>query len=134
MLKEDMTLARFTVLYVFYGILLALVARGLECVFTKQEILTDIFWISFIFLFILTYIAYVVSYIGVKKTPQTGVFAMMGGIILKLLFALSFALVVIMKLSVNQLVFALNYFSLYFLFTLFEVMCLLRNLRHQNNK
>lgn len=129
-----MTLSRFTLLYIAYGLLLAMLACGLQLLFSKQEILTEIFWIVFVFLFALTYIAYIVSYLGIKKTAQIGVFALMGGIILKLLFALSFALVVIMKLSVNQLVFVLNYFFLYLLFTLFEVMCLLRNLRHQNNK
>lgn len=129
-----MTLLKFTFLYAVFGLALALVSYLIPILFPGQELLVSNYWIAFIFLFLLTYIVYLVSYFGLKKTPQTGVLAIMGGIILKLLFALSFALVIVMKTAENQLVFALNYFSLYLLFTLFEVMCLLRNLRHQNNK
>jgi len=129
-----MTLFRFTFLYVTFGLLIALFAWFLGFLFPQQEVLAKNFWLAFAFLFFLTYIAYLISAVGIKKSPQTGVMAVMGGIVLKLIFALSFVLIVLVKTSVNQLVFALNYFSLYLLFTLFEVMCLLRNLRHQNNK
>lgn len=129
-----MTLLRFTFFYGIFGGILALFSYLLVMLFPQQSLLVSNYWLVFSFLFFLTYIAYLVSYFGIKKTPQTGVLAIMGGIILKLLFALSFALVILMKTAENQLVFALNYFSLYLLFTLFEVMCLLCNLRHQNNK
>jgi hypothetical protein len=129
-----MTLLRFTLFYGIFGLVLALLSYLLSVLFQGHALLASNYWLIFLFLFFLTYIAYLVSYFGIQKTPQTGVLAMMGGIILKLLFALSFALVILMKTAENQLVFALNYFSLYLLFTLFEVMSLLRNLRHQNNK
>lgn len=121
-------------MYVVYGLLLATLAYLLDYLFPAKEVLAKNFWLAFGFLFFLTYIAYLISVIGIKRSAQIGVMALMGGIVIKLLFALSFVLVVLMKTAVNQLVFALNYFSLYLLFTLFEVMCLLRNLRHQNNK
>jgi len=129
-----MTLSRFTILYIGYSILLALLAHLLVYLFPQQEILAENFWTAFSFLLLLTYVAYVVSYKGMKRTAQTGVTAVMGGIVLKLILALSFVLFVVTKTAVNQLVFALNYFSLYLLFSLFEVMCLLCNLRNQNNK
>lgn len=129
-----MTLFRFTIRYVFFGLVLVLISGLLAKSFPRNEVFVSNYWVIFIFLFVLTYIAYLVSDFGLKKTPQMGVVAIMGGIILKLLFALSFALVILTKTTENQLVFVLNYFSLYLLFTLFEVMCLLRNLRDQNNK
>lgn len=129
-----MKLARFTAYYIAFGSFVAGIVWLIKFFLPNIHLFTSGFWAIYFFLFLLTYIAYVISFIGIKKNAQMGVFAIMGGIIIKLLFAMSFALVVILKLSENQLVFVLNYFSLYLLFTLFEVMCLLRNLRHQNNK
>ncbi|WP_134088349.1 hypothetical protein [Olivibacter sp. XZL3] len=129
-----MTLFRFTIRYIIFGFVLGLFSWMLAMLFPKHELFVSNYWIIFLFLFLLTYIAYFISDFGLKKTPQMGVVAIMGGIILKLLFALSFSLVILTKTAENQLVFVLNYFSLYLLFTLFEVMCLLRNLRDQNNK
>ncbi|GAA4797502.1 hypothetical protein GCM10023231_27580 [Olivibacter ginsenosidimutans] len=129
-----MSLPRFTIYYIVYGFMLALLARVIASLFPQREILASNFWQAFVFLFLLTYIAYIVAHNGMKRTAQAGVMAVMGSIVLKLLVALSFVLFVLMKTAVNQLVFALNYFSLYLLFSLFEVMCLLRNLRNQNKK
>ena len=67
-----------------------------------------------------------------KKGPEFGVYAILGGIVIKLLFALSLFLVIVVKSSENQLVLGLNFFSIYLLFTAFEVTVLLRKLRHQN--
>lgn len=129
-----MSLSRFTVYYIAYGITMLIIAKLVASAFPQQEILAGNFWQVFIFLFLLTYMAYVIAYSGMRRAAQTGVMAVIGSIVLKLLIALSFVLYVLLKTSVNQLVFALNYFSLYLLFSLFEVMCLLRNLRNQNNK
>ncbi len=128
------SLPRFSILYLFFGLGIAGISWSLQKYFPHEQILAKNFWVAFVFLFMLTYIAYFVSDIGIKKSPQTGVVAVLGGILLKLLFALGFVLLIILKTSENQLVFALNYFSIYLLLTLFEVMCLLRNLRDQNKK
>src|SRR5690554_7154724 len=81
---------------------------------------------------ILTAIVYVLSIFGLKKGPEYGVYAILGGIVIKLLFALSLFLAIVVKSAENQLVLGLNFFSLYLLFTAFEVIVLLRKLRHQN--
>ncbi len=125
---------RFTVYYALYGGVLALIALAIQYGFPDKEWLMPRFWLVFIFLFFLTFIAYGISYLGIKKGGQNGITAILGGIILKLVFAMLLAAVLAVKLSVNQVVFALNYFSLYLSLTLFEVIHLLRNLRDQNNK
>ncbi|MNW17406.1 hypothetical protein D3C71_2165850 [compost metagenome] len=60
--------------------------------------------------------------------------AIMGSIALKMIFSMAFVLIYSLKGKENGFVFVLNFFSLYLLFSFFEIYCLLRNLRHQNKK
>ena len=94
--------------------------------------ITDQFWLIFGFISGLTFIAYLLAYVGIKRNPQIGVFAILGSVIIKMLFAMSFVLIYSLKQTKGDMAFALNFFSLYLLFTLFEILGLLRNLRHQN--
>jgi len=82
----------------------------------------------------ITYIAYMLVDIGVKRDPEVGVMAIMGSIAVKMIFCMAFVLIYSIKAKGIGHVFLLNFFSLYLLFTVFEVYCLLRNLRHQNLK
>jgi hypothetical protein len=127
-----LTLSKFTSAYlVLLGILIISVI-GLKAIFPSQNIFIESFWGMFIFFAGITYIAYIVAYIGIKRNPEAGVLSILGAITLKMLFC--FALVLIYRLKEMEmgLVFLLNFFSLYLLFTTFEIYCLLRNLRHQN--
>ncbi|RZL20285.1 MAG: hypothetical protein EOO96_25255 [Pedobacter sp.] len=127
-----MTLARFSLLYISYCCVLVLTSIGLTAAFPSEHLLVEKFWVVFGFLAGLTFIAYVVADIGIKKNPEMGVMAIMGSIALKMLFSMAFVLIYSMKSTEKSLVFVLNFFSLYLLFTFFEIYCLLRNLRHQN--
>ena len=82
----------------------------------------------------ITYIAYVLVNIGLKRNPQAGVMAIMGSIGVKMIFCMAFVLIYSIKAKGDGLLFILNFFSIYLLFTVFEMYCLLRNLRHQNLK
>ncbi|WP_316822274.1 hypothetical protein [Pedobacter gandavensis] len=97
-------------------------------------ILVPKFWLLFGFLAGITYIAYSVADLGLKRNPDVGVMAIMGSIALKMIFAMAFVLIYSLKSKENGFVFVLNFFSLYLLFSFFEIYCLLRNLRHQNKK
>lgn len=66
-----------------------------------------------------------------KSSAEYGVYAVLGGIVMKMLFCLMLIVVLILKYPETKLVTAFNFFSLYLLFTIFEVICLLRNLRDQ---
>lgn len=90
------------------------------------------FWVIFSFIAGLTLIAYILAAFGMQRNPETGVVAILGSITLKMLFAMSFVLIYSLKQVETNMTFALNFFSLYLLFTLFEILSLLRNLRHQN--
>ncbi|WP_316843252.1 hypothetical protein [Pedobacter psychrodurus] len=129
-----MTLAKFTSIYfIFVGLLIGVIAV-LPLIFPNQQLLINNFWVMFGFLAGITYIAYMLVDIGVKRDPEVGVMAIMGSIAVKMIFCMAFVLIYSIKAKGIGLVFMLNFFSLYLLFTAFEIYCLLRNLRHQNLK
>lgn len=129
-----MTLAKFTSIYfIFVGLLIGIVAV-LPLLFPEKQFFVNNFWVMFGFLAGITYIAYMLVDIGVKRDPEVGIMAIMGSIAVKMIFCMAFVLIYSIKAKGIGLVFLLNFFSLYLLFTAFEIYCLLRNLRHQNLK
>ena len=129
-----MSLAKFTSIYfIFVGLLIGVIAV-LPLVFPARQLYVNNFWVMFGFLAGITYIAYMLVDIGVKRDPEVGVMAIMGSIAVKMIFCMAFVLIYSIKAKGIGHVFLLNFFSLYLLFTVFEVYCLLRNLRHQNLK
>lgn len=125
-----MVLRKFIPAYLIYSILLAAAAMLVKYFFPQA--IASQFWLIFGFLCGLTFIAYLLAYFGIQRKPEIGVFAILGAIIIKMLFAMSFVLIYSLKQTEGDMAFALNFFSLYLLFTLFEILGLLRNLRHQN--
>ena len=127
-----MTIPKFTLYYLLYALVLAGIAYALPLLFPQVNLLVRKFWLVFCFLGGLTYIAYITAYFGIKTDPETGVMAIMGSIVLKMIFSLAFVLIYSLNSQEKGVVFALNFFSLYLLFSFFEIYSLLRNLRHQN--
>ncbi|MES2827190.1 MAG: hypothetical protein V4687_03515 [Bacteroidota bacterium] len=127
-----MSLLRFTLYYLLFTLLLGGVILALESGFSDLQILADKFWIIFGFIAGITFIAYILADFGMKKNPEMGVMAIMGSIAVKMLFSMAFVLIYSIKSEQKGLVFVLDFFSLYLLFSFFEIYCLLRNLRHQN--
>ncbi|WP_256014360.1 hypothetical protein [Desertivirga xinjiangensis] len=127
-----MSIIKFTGLFTVFTLLIGLVFYGIEISDVKDVVLIPKFWVVFGFLFFLTVIAYAVSWFGLKKGGESSAFVLMGAITIKLLLSMAFVLVYLLKISVKDTFFAIQFFSLYFLFTSFEVYALLCNLRHQN--
>lgn len=130
--EKAVSVSRFFLYYTVYGGIIAGIALLLSRLVNAVQVLSANFWLIFAYLFVLTGIAYVLSHFGIRKSPQAGVLAILGGLVLKFFFALSFFVVLILKSSENQMVLGLNFFSVYLLLTVFEVSYLLRILRHQN--
>lgn len=127
-----MTIPKFTLYYFLYTLVLAGIAYALPLLFPHVNLLVKKFWLVFGFLGVLTYIAYIMAFLGIKMDPQAGVMAIMGSIVLKMIFSLAFVLIYSLNSPEKGIVFALNFFSLYLLFSFFEIYSLLCNLRHQN--
>jgi len=130
----SLTLAKFTSSYlIFVGLLIGIIAV-LPTLFPDAQLFVNDFWLMFGFLAGITFIAYVLVDVGIKKDPEVGVMAIMGSIAVKMIFCMAFVLIYSIKDKGIGVVFLLNFFSLYLLFSVFEIYCLLRNLRHQNLK
>jgi hypothetical protein len=127
-----LSLPKFTLLYIVYTLILAGIAFALQAQFQDMKILADKFWVVFGFLAGITFIAYWVADLGIKRNPETGIMAIMGSIALKMIFSMAFVLIYSLNSKEKGMVFVLNFFSLYLLFSFFEIYSLLRNLRHQN--
>jgi len=127
-----LNLSRFLLLFTGFTLLLGAGANLIEQLNPQDTVLIPKFWVVFGTIAFLTLIAFILSWLGIKKGTDVSVFAILGGIVMKLLFCMVFVLVYLLKFKVNDIQFVVNFFSLYFLYTGFEVYCLLRNLRHQN--
>jgi len=126
-----MSISIFFIRFIAFAVIVYLLPFAAE-LFFSISIVSIYFELLFFFLFFLTSIVYLLSYFGIKKGGQNSVLSILGGLTLKMIFSLSLILVLILKDAENQKVLVGNFFYLYFLFTLFEVICLLRNLRDQN--
>ena len=82
----------------------------------------------------ITLLVYGLAEIGIKKEGDHQSAILLSTIVLRLLLTLCFILVYIIKVRVNAVLFMVNFFSVYLLFTAFEIYCLLCNLRHQIKK
>lgn len=127
-----MTLLRFIVYFHGFSLVIAGIAIALPLLFEGVPILSPHFWLLFAAVFATTLLAYLLSDLGIRKGGEVSILSLMGGLFLKLLACLALVAVLIIKYPDSKMLTALNFFSLYFLFTAFEVSCLLRNLRDQN--
>jgi len=125
-------LIKFTLYYLIYCLILAGIAYLLQDQLADVKILAKGFWLVFGFLGGITFIAYTVADLGIKRNPETGIMAIMGSIAIKMIFSMAFVLIYSLNTKEKGMVFVLNFFSLYLLFSFFEIYALLRNLRHQN--
>lgn len=132
MKQKQTILLGFIVAFTGYAIVIAGGALALQDWLQPTAVLSPNFWLLLGFLYFLTLIVYVLSVLGIKRGGEAGVLSILGGIIIKFLLAASLFLVILLKSNENQLVLGLNFFSIYLLFTVFEVIFLLRILRHQN--
>lgn len=127
-----MTLLRFSVYFLGFALVVACAAIALQFLSVDLPLLSPHFWLLFVVVATATFVAYGLSDLGIRKGGELSIFSLIGGLFLKLFACLAVVAVLIIKYPENKMLTAVNFFSLYFLFTVFEVICLLRNLRDQN--
>lgn len=127
-------LLRFIISFSFFALAVFFCIKGLASWFEGAIRLSPNFIPIFIFLYLLTISVYFLGLWGMKKGAEYSVYSILGGIVIKMVISLSIIFYLFLKSPENQKVLALNFFSIYFLFTLFEVTVMLRNLRDQNKK
>ncbi|QJD95625.1 hypothetical protein HH214_06940 [Mucilaginibacter robiniae] len=92
------------------------------------------FWLIFQFFSSLTFLICLGVIWGQLKNGTLGGQIFLGATTFKFILCMTIALIYLHKYQVNDVVFVLNYFYLYFLYTAFEIYSLLSNLRVQNKK
>ncbi|WP_069658915.1 hypothetical protein [Arcticibacter eurypsychrophilus] len=112
-----------------FGILVLILAVAALLLDSANSILVPKFWIIFGFLAGLTLLAYITSSIAIKTGGELSVYILLAAIFIKLIVSLFFVVFYLRIYKVNSTFFALEFFSIYFLFTAFEVKSLLVNLR-----
>ena len=100
----------------------------------KEDWLIPGFWLIFQFFSSLTFLICLSVIWGQMQNGTLGGQIFLGATTLKLVLCMTLALVYLRKHTVNDVVFVLNYFYLYFLYTAFEIYSLLSNLRVPNKK
>ena len=100
----------------------------------KANLLIPGFWLIFQFFSSLTFLICLGVIWGQGQNGTLGGQIFLGATTLKLVLCMTLALIYLRKYHVNDVVFVLNYFYLYFLYTAFEIYSLLSNLRVQNKK
>ena len=127
-----MSFKKFIVSFSAFAVIIAVFIALIQRIVSTQVILIDKFWIIYFTTYALTVIAFYVSDKSIKNGDQLSAYKVLGMIVIKLLFFLSLIALYIIKFKVNPILFIANFFPVYFLFTVFELSCLLGNLRHQN--
>jgi len=129
-----MKFSKFLFFYILLVVFSAAASYILSYLLYPQKILVENYWLIFGFMAIVTLIVYYLSDLGLKKGGENQTFVLLAAITIRLIFTLFFLLFFTQKTKVESLLFIFNFFSIYLLFTTFEIYCLLRNLRHQIKK
>ena len=122
---------RFTILFVLFSGLVAGAVFLLDAVLPNPVFIPQ-FWLIFGVIATLTYLAFIFSWIGMKKGAEFSVYTTLGAMVIKLLLCMLFALLYLLKIKVDKVIFVIDFISIYFLFSGFEIWALLTNLRHPN--
>jgi hypothetical protein len=127
-------LQQFFFLFFLFLIALASVPLALNYLYPEKEMLITNFWVLFGFFSGLTLIIFLTGFMMGKISNKASGQALLGGITIRFLFCMVIALVYISNFKVEPVKFMINFFYLYFFNTVFEIYCLMRNLRNQNTK
>lgn len=129
-----MSLLRFLIYFSVFMLALAAGPYLFNVYCSDSEILIPKFWSLFAIFGILTFSIYIIAYWRMSISNKASGQALLGSVSIKLFICMVIAYVYLSGNSVEPLKFMLNFFYLYFFHTVFEIYCLLCNLRNQKFK
>jgi hypothetical protein len=115
---------------------LLLLACALQWGFTlkgKADLISSYFWLIQGFVSMISLIAHFITAKGLKHTADFHMYYM-GSMTVRMLAALFFLLAMVLYMTENQTVFAVNFLITYFAYAGFEIYYLLTNLRPDSEK
>ncbi|SDE43785.1 hypothetical protein SAMN05216464_106134 [Mucilaginibacter pineti] len=129
-----MKLAGYLRAFVIFNMLIAIVPLVLQVFFSSQQLLIPYFWLIYGLSALLNLSVYLVSYWGMLTSDKATVKTFLGGTSIKFLLWMIIVFIYLFNITVDGTKFITNFFYLYLLHSVFEILCLLRNLRNQNLK
>lgn len=129
-----MSVLRFLIYYFLFILVLSVAPLVLQYNFPEMELLIPRFWPLFLIFALLTFGIYILASWRMRISNKASGQALLGSVTIKLLFCMIIAFVYINANPVDPVKFVANFFYLYFFHTVFEIYCLLCNLRNQKFK
>ncbi len=129
-----MSITKFLIYFLLFNILLSTVPLLAENFYKDLDVLIPRFWNMFAVFSIITFVIYLFASWRMKLSIKSSGQALLASIGVKLLLYMVIAFVYISQNTVDPVKFMICFFYLYFFHTVFEIYCLLCNLRNQKIK
>jgi len=126
-----MSIYRFFTCFILFTFFLAGIPLIFQIFYPGLTLLIPKFWALFWIFQILTLSIYLIASWRMRISEKASGQALLGSVGIKLLFCMIIAFGYINANPVDPLRFIINFFYLYFFHTVFEIYCLLCNLRNQ---
>ncbi len=129
-----MSVLKFVLYFILFNVLLSVAPLLAEIYYPDQALLIPRFWNMFAVFSIITFVIYVLASWRMKVSIKSSGQALLASVAVKLLLYMVIAFVYITQNTVDPVNFMICFFYLYFFHTVFEIYCLLCNLRNQKFK
>ena len=127
-----MKIAKYYQYFIIFNLLLAIPPVVIQTYYSASDIIIPYFWQLFALFAVLNLVIHILNHIGLIKSNAGAVKGFMGGTFLKFLVFMIVIFVYTSNIQINGPKFIGNFFYLYLFNTVFEIYCLLLNLRNQN--
>ena len=127
-----MKISQYLKYFILFNILVALPPGYMQLSQGGKNVLIPYFWQLFTAFASLNLITFLLIYWKLPNNSEGSVMALMGSVAIKLLLWMIVVFIYIQNIKVGATNFILDFFYLYLLNSVFEIYCLLRNLRNQN--
>ncbi|WP_295653463.1 hypothetical protein [uncultured Mucilaginibacter sp.] len=127
-----MKLALYYRYFIVFNILLAIPPIVAQVFFAHRDLLIPYFWQFFGLFAIVNLVIHLLNHLGIISSGTGLVKTFLGGTMLKFLLWMIVIFIYTSEIDVNGGNFLINFFYLYLFNSVFEIYCLLINLRNQN--
>ena len=129
-----MKIQRFLIYFILFNVTLSIAPLISENYYPEYPILIPRFWNMFAVFSVITFVIYILASWRMSVSYKSSGEALLASIGIKLLLYMVIAFVYLSSNTVDPIKFLISFFYLYFFHTVFEIYCLLCNLRNQNFK
>lgn len=121
---------KFSQFISYFIVFLVILAAGPYWLQAKNpDYFIPLFWKLFVLFAGFTFLMFAIAFWRMKLSDKASGQVLLATVVSRLLFCMILLFVYLSNFTVNGTVFVLNFFYLYLTHTVFEIYCLLRNLR-----